>query len=268
MPVTRMRTYPDINAATAMWPGHHFENAVELLKAGVCEPLYGVVSTKHVQLCPQSTGHLTEAACEAIADRYRSTRFRLHANARVQRGHKFIDASNFDDVTIGYFKDLADRSMRLGASAYSLHAGYANNCTLQQMLDNVQRIQDIFGPDIQVAVEGLYPNRHRPQLMDTWSAYEEVMRSGTPMAIDLSHLHIVSTAENNKDYGLMRALVEHDKTIEVHISENDGKADSHAVLEKEPWWWSCLQHAGKNAIVFSESNQVRHAKRAGKDISH
>lgn len=259
-----MKTHPTIHAATAMFPGLCYSDAVERICAGVSEPVYGQASSAEIQLCPQSSGHLGEAACEALAERFAKTKFRLHANAKVQRGHKFFDASTFNDQTRGYYEDLADRSRRLGATAYSLHAGYAENCTLSQMLDNLRRIQDIFGPGIEVAVEGLYPNNHRAQLMDTWAAYEEVMRSGVAMAIDLSHLHIVARKESNRDYGLMKALVQHDRTLELHISDNNGAADSHAVIEREPWWWPVLQHAGANAVVFSESNQVRHSTRYGR----
>lgn len=248
---------PPIHGATAMFPALPVTQAVANIVAGVDEPLYGRAGAVHIQLCPQSFGHLSEAACEAMAAKYPDTRFRLHANARVLSRLHLLDASTFNDDTRPYYAALADRSRRLGATVYSLHAGYADNATLAAMLDNVRRLQDLFGPDCTVAVEGLYPRRDRAQLMASWLEYETVLRAGVPMAIDLSHVHIVARHERSTGGDLLRALVSHPQTRELHVSANDGVHDNHRPLEREPWWWSELGHAGPNAIVFSESNQAR-----------
>lgn len=253
---------PSIHASTAMFPGFSFAGAMERLAAGVSEPLFGEASLAHCQLCPQNPGHIDEAACELLVGKYPSTRFRLHANARVQRAHRLLDASTVSAATWDYYADLADRSRRLGARAYSLHAGFADNCDLSTMLDNVRRLQDLFGPDCIVAVEGLYPNAHRPQLMDTWDAYEAVMRAGVPMAIDLSHLNIVARKQRSRDEGLARDLVASASTIEIHLSANDGRSDQHSVLDASPWWWGLLKDANPAAVLFSEGNQVRDAAKA------
>ena len=190
------RPVPVIHAATAMFPAVAVQEAVRRIVAGVSEPLYGAASTKHIQLCPQSFGELSPTACEQLVESYPDTSFRCHANARVLPRHLMLDASTFSDETEHYYRALADRSHRLGASAYSLHAGYAANATLGQMLDNVARIQALFG-DCAVAIEGLYPDRQRPQLMSTWAEYEQVLRAGVPLAVDLSHLQIVAKAERS-----------------------------------------------------------------------
>jgi len=253
---------PTIHSATAMFPGYSYLEAIRLFVAGVSEPLYGEASSAAIQLCPQSSGHLDEAAVEALAASHPDTAFRLHANCRATDGFRMLDASTFSDYTRGYYEALADRSHRLGATAYSLHAGYAANCDLATMIDNVHRIQDIFGPSCQVAVEGLYPNAHRPQLMDSWAAYEAVMRAGLFQAVDCSHINIVARREGSRNFGLLRELISSPNTIEIHVSDNNGTNDAHAVLEQTPWWWPAISHAGPNAMVFSESNQVRHQARA------
>ena len=253
---------PVIHASTAMFPGFTVRAALDEIVAGVVEPLYGRASTAHVQLCPQNLGQLDERTCEALAADYPDTQMRLHANARVEARHRLLDASTFGAETHAYYAALADRSRRLKAPAYSLHAGFVDNCDLGTMIDNVRRLQDLFGPGCVVAVEGLYPNAHRPQLMDTWQAYEQVMRAGLPVAIDLSHLNIVARRQRTRDTGLVRELLSGPQTVEIHVSANDGGRDAHDVLTDAPWWWSCLQAAGPNAVVFSEGNQVREAARA------
>ena len=250
---------PVVNAATACFPGMTVKAAIEQILLGASEPMIGTLAATHIQCCPQNLGHLSESACEDLRASFPQSTLRLHANARVLPHHVRYDASTFSDDTRHYYLALADRSRRIGASAYSLHAGYQRNCSLPQMIDNVRRIQDIFG-EVQVAVEGLYPNAVNPQLMDTWDAYQAVLDSGTPLAIDLSHTKIVARAAGSTDEGLLRDLLASPTTIEVHLSENNGVADHHDILRREPFWWHLLPCISANAVVFSEGNQLRHRR--------
>jgi len=245
-----------VNATTAMFPGTSVRDALARIAAGAREPLLGDIATNHVQLCPQNVGYLSERECESLAAAYPKMHLRLHANARVLPSHRMLDASTLSDETRPYFDALADRSRRLGAKAYSLHAGHQAHSSLTKMLDAARRLQEHFG-DIVVAVEGLYPNRRHPQLMDCWADYETVWRAGVPMAIDLSHLKIVADAERSCDHGLVRDLLSAATTVEVHLSDNDGRSDQHQVLSETPWWWSCTDAIHENAVVFTEGNQLR-----------
>lgn len=250
-----------IHAATAMFPGYTCEQALTAITRGVSEPVVGAISAQFAQLCPQSLGHLSERVCEELRERFPASQLRLHANARVMERHLLIDASSYSDDTRFYFQALADRSRRLGATAYSVHAGYRENCTFGQTLDNLARIQDIFGPDCRVGVEGLYPSRHRPQLMDSWAEYEAALRAGVDLAIDLSHLNVVAHAEGTTASGLLTELLASPATIEVHTSGNDGRKDSHDLLTETPWWWSYLDDIHPDAVVFTEANQLRAERR-------
>lgn len=249
-----------VHAATACLPGLGIERAVEMIHEGLTEPLLGPLSSAAIQLCPQNLGTITELLCERLVERYPSTAFSLHANSRVLLGHVRHDAGDFGPETLAYFKALADRSRRLNAPGYSLHAGFRSRCTLERMIDNIKAIQDLFG-DIPVAVEGLYQNRVNPQLMDTWSAYEQVYRAGCNVALDLSHLNIVARSERSEDRGLLREMLSSAQTIEVHYSANDGQRDRHDLLETEPFWWSERGSINPGAVIFSEGDQMRHARR-------
>jgi len=249
----------EIHATTAMFPGTGVRDALAQICAGASEPLLGTISAAHVQLCPQNMGTLTERSCEELRAEYQNSQLRLHANARVLAKHHILDASTFNDESRPYYAALADRSRRLGARAYSLHAGRRSNCTLAQMIDNVARIQDIFG-EITVAVEGLYPNSAVPQLMDSWAEYETVQRAAVPMAVDVSHLKIVDSHESGQDRARIVDLLSSQNTIEVHLSDNDARTDRHNVLVNAPWWWAYRQSINPAAVVFTEGNQLRSKK--------
>lgn len=247
---------PTIHATSACFPGFTLRHALDRITAGVAEPIIGPLSAAHVQCCPQSFGQISEGEAEALREDYPGSQLRLHANARVIERHVLFDASTVDESTLPYFRALADRSRRLGARAISIHAGHADNADLATLFDNLRRLQEeVFG-DVRVALEGLYPHPKRPQLLSTWADYEALLRSGLPYAIDLSHLNIVCRAEGDR-LDLVRELIASPNAIELHISGNDGRRDSHAFLVDEPWWLPLLDLAGPNAIVFSESNQTR-----------
>ena len=246
-------------AASAVFPGLTALACLEKLSQGVQEPMWGVLSTEHVQLCPQTMGVLTDPHVDELMQRHPEVNFRLHANARVQPKHRLLDASTFSPETLDYYQDLARVSQRLNASAYSLHAGYAQHSSQQDMFEHVKRIQELFG-DIPVAIEGLYPNRHREQLIDSWKGYEALLESGHYMAIDLSHLQIVARHEKHWEEGLVEALLSSEKCLEIHLSENDGYKDQHVLSLNAPLWVKYLEKAHTNAVLFSEGDQTRQVR--------
>ena len=198
---------------------------------------------------------MSEENVEILKSTFSDIRLRLHANARVFPQHQLWDASSFSQETKLYFETLAKRSKQLNAPAYSLHAGFRTNATLHQMFDNVRAIQDLF-QDIPVALEGLYPNKKMPQLVDSWKEYEALLESDLYMAIDMSHLNIVAKKEGWCD-DLVKALLSSSKCLEVHVSVNDGRADQHQVAQIAPTWLPYLEVAHENAMFFSEGDQYR-----------
>lgn len=255
-----------VHATTACFPGFSTRGALAKLREGISEPLLGPLSTAFVQVCPQSMGRIDEAEADALRAEFPEMQLRTHANARVLDRHHLLDASTVRDDTLPYYRALADRCRRFGATATSIHAGYAAHRTLDQMLDDVKRLQDeVFG-DVRVAIEGLYPTPARPQLMGTWAEYERVLASGAFLAIDLSHLQIVARADGAFQPDLVRALVASPTTLEIHLSDNDSRRDEHQMLAREPWWWEFLADASPSAVLFSEGNQTRPLKSAHKTV--
>jgi hypothetical protein len=247
---------PTIHATSACFPGSSLRYALDQITKGVSEPIIGALSATHAQCCPQNFGQIGEAEAEALRQDYPGTQLRLHANARVLARHVLWDASTVSTSTLPYFHALADRSRRLGATTISIHAGNTENASLDEMFENLRRLQgEVFG-DIQLAVEGLYAHPKRPQLLGTWREYEALLRAELPFALDLSHLNIVSRNEGAR-MDLVRDLLASDHCLEIHTSGNDGRLDQHALMTEAPWWLPLLEGMGRNAIAFSESNQTR-----------
>lgn len=252
-----------VNAASACLPGRTWKQVVASLMDGVHEPAWGQLQTNHLQLCPQHPGDLTDAIADELMAAAPDTQLRLHANVYV-RHRKLYDASTLKSPEHqDYFKGLASMSKRIKAPAYSLHAGYRHQATLQEMRDNVLTLQEWFG--VPVAVEALYPIRPsgrtpKPaQLLDSWAELEWLMeKSGLYMAIDLSHLQIIAAHEGRND-ALVASLLAHPNLLEVHVSDNDQKSDEHAMCSEHTtaWWMPLLKAASlhNDCVIFSEGNQ-------------
>lgn len=255
-----------INATTAQFPGFSVKSVLEKIHSGVNEGLWGKLSNDYIQICPQSSGVITESVAEEIRDTYPNTSFRLHANSRVLNKHVFYDFSTFNQDTKHYYLALADRMMRFNSNIFSIHSGYLDNCNEDQFWDNINRLRDLFSEftnnKVDVAVEGLYPNPKREQHLNSWKQYEKLLNKDIPYAIDLSHLKIVSTYENIWLDDLVKELIENPNCVEIHVSDNDGVYDSHFKLNKNTIWFDLLNNANlnNNTIIFSEGCLVERGK--------
>jgi hypothetical protein len=246
----------DVHLSLAAFPmiGHREAMALASsmsVSATLVEPLWGELSINHVQLVPQSKGVLTEEIADDLRRSYPGTAFRLHANVRVNDSRVEYDLSNFrqemeDFRTAKRIHDV------LGATAYSAHAGYRRNASLQDVFDNARAAADLFG--CAVAVEGLYPDRGNRQLLASWKEYRAMLESRVPYALDLSHLNIVATRSGRTERMLVRELLSSENCLEVHVSANNGLGDSHQVCSEVSWWLSELPSAHFQAVIFSEGN--------------
>jgi len=243
-----------VHVSLASWPGLRHEQAAQHLSEEISEPLFGVLSTAHVQLVPQNFGMLTEPLAEQLMAAFVQVRFRLHANVRVLPEHRIADLSGYQ-VHADWFERAARISRRLAAPAYTAHAGLRSESTLPAMLDNARRCADLFG--CPVGVEGLYPAPSDPWLVSSWAEYRQLFESGVPYALDLSHLNILAVCSGVRDDALVREMLACQRCIEVHVSANDGRGDWHQVCEQVPWWHPLLASIHPQAVVFSEGNHRR-----------
>ncbi len=257
-----------IHAATACLPGLSHANAVRSICAGLHEDgLPGPLSPAKIQLCPQHPSRITDEGVDNLKSEHPQIEFRLHASVRLA-GHveqtlpkRLIwDASNTHHKNL-WFEEAARISRRLGAPAYTLHAGSRSNASLQQMADNVRMLADSF--DCRVGVEGLYPVTGDLWHISSWEDYAWLLDSDLDYALDLSHLNILVHRSKTRNDVLVSELIENPHCIEIHVSTNDGRSDEHRpVPANSPWWMPILERTPTTADVFSEGNQYRLRKEA------
>jgi hypothetical protein len=241
----------NVNVSLACWPALAHRMAARHLAAPPQEPLFGRLSTEHVQIVPQCRGVVDEALIDGLRAAWPATRFRLHANVRVLPEHRFANLSGFD-VHADWFRQAARISRRCDASVYTAHAGARAEANMAGMLDNARRCADLFG--CAVGVEGHYPTALGQWLLTTWDEYRMLFDSGLPYVLDLSHLNILAYWSGRREEALIAEMLACERCLEVHVSDNDGQGDWHRVCEEPPWWLPLLEKAHAAAVVFSEGN--------------
>lgn len=218
------------------------------------------IGLDEVQICPQNLGELDETVIERLRRLSPRTRYRLHANVRLPGlGLQIIDAGSDPSSlkTRAYFDALAYAHRQLGAPAYTLHAGRADQSTFEEMERHVLNLeQDLGSP---VGVEGLYPTAKVTYRLSSWEEYARLLGSPMHYAIDLSHLHILATQSGRLERRLVGELLSTPRCIEIHLSANNGRDDSHLPLSRCPrmWWVDLLPQAHPGAVAFYEGNELR-----------
>lgn len=256
-----------INAVSACWSSYTYQEAIRLIYEGTVEPLFGELAHNHVQLCPQHANFLSENVVEDLMINYPDIQFRLHSDVRLKNKQGYsIDLINFDKDSLWYFEILAQFSKQMNAPLYSLHAGERGEASLEELFDKAHAIAEVF--DCPVAVEGHYPFKNDKYLLSSWKEYEQLYKSKLPFALDLSHLNIVAFKEG-WDYDLTQEMLSSSQCKEIHLSFNDGIMDSHYLSQEKHdkiWkiWKPMVEKANKEAIIFSEGNQVLHLRKQAK----
>lgn len=254
-----------IHIASAIYPGMTHLAACQAVLDNAPSETIGTLNPAHFQLCPQHPSPISEEALDAMQALLPDSRFRPHANVRVWEHLTHYDASSAHTGNgADYFKRLAELSAYMHAPALSIHAGYTRYADLERMADNLRWLnEDVF--TMPVAVESLYPNKYREQLLQNWAQHAWLLDSDLPFALDLSHLKIIASAEGGYDWDLMRALLQSPLCLEVHVSDNNGSRDAHEKLRagRDPEWLPLLPlaYANPNTVVFSESCQRKAARR-------
>ena len=245
-----------INVSLASFPGSsHWAaatTATELIKAGyLAEAALGALVMEHGQLVPQNRTCLTEDLAMELKDSFATTRWRLHANVRVMPQLQMVDLSGYEQHR-QWFSQAARISRVLNAPVYSAHSGKRSEASMGQMLDNARRAADLFG--CPVAVEGQYPTNGDAWLVSSWAEYRCLFESGVPFAVELSHLNILAKKSGRIEWGLTEEMLACERCLEVHLSSNNGNADTHSVCDEAQWWSALLGKVHENAVFFSEGN--------------
>lgn len=253
-----------INAVSACWSSHSYEDAVSYIYEGTVEPLFGTLSSEHVQLCPQHSNVLSEKVISSLMTQYPDIQFRLHSDVRLKNKIGItMDLIDLNDQSKWYYETLAHFSQLLNAPLYSLHAGKREDFSISELFDKGWQLQEIF--NCPIAIEGHYPFQNKKYLIDSWKEYEQLYRSNLPYALDLSHLNIVAFREG-WDYDLTKEMLASPRCKEIHISFNEGKLDNHLIAQEHNlvlWniWKNMIEESKSSATIFSEGNQVLHKRK-------
>lgn len=255
-----------VNLSLACFPGMRplealHEAARGLAQGWLSEPALGALQMEHVQLVPQGAGVLDEETLVGIRQAFPSVQPRLHANVRLSPGQPIIDLARFD-CHRSWFAQAARLTRKIGAAAYSAHAGLRRDASLEEVIGYTKEACDLFG--VPVALEGHYPDPSGQWLVNSWSEYQRVLEAGIPFVVDLSHLHIVATQTRALELGLTAELLASPSCIEVHVSSNDGTGDQHQVCAHPAWWHQLLAGVNPAAVLFSEGNHRLLRERANR----
>ncbi|MDX2011012.1 MAG: hypothetical protein SFW67_12505 [Myxococcaceae bacterium] len=77
-------------------------------------------------------------------------------------------------------------------------------------------------------LETMYPG----YCLGSGDALEQALTRSVPLAVDVSHLFIQRTAGVLTD-GTLRRVLDSPHVVEVHVSQNDGRHDSHRPLRRD-----------------------------------
>lgn len=261
---TRTTVPGSIQCTTAMFPGIPFSAAVERIAAKIAER--PELAMDWIQLCPQSYGVVDEGLITDLKRHYPRTKFQLHSNVRLKCGKTPVHGSSHGEWVNEYLETFERLTLLSGCGIYSLHSGYADEMTLNDMFENVREWNRQY--NIIIAVEGLYPERRRQALISTWTEYEQLLHADIPYAIDLSHLHIVATTERKRPLQLVRDLLRSQHCREIHLSANNGRVDAHQPWSESnsEWWWEVLDSRHDQCVVFCEENLQTRRNHLGRHI--
>jgi len=242
----------ELQPTTAMFPGLMVHQAMEAISELRKE--YRQLAIDCVQICPQSYGLFTEDTAYSLQQKYPDVQFQLHSNVRIAQGKKPVHANNKGNWVHQYLREYDRLSTILHAPVYSLHAGSRSESSLEEMFDTLREWNERYRTTI--AVEGMYPDRRQRYLLSSWAEYEGLLDANVPFAIDVSHLNIVAHVEKRYDLELTAHLLANRNCMEIHVSSNHGRADSHQAIRDiaSEWWYPALSHKNQKTWVFAEEN--------------
>lgn len=114
-------------------------------------------------------------------------------------------------------------------------AAGAPGATLDGVLDEAKRAG--------WALETMYPG----QLLGTGGELRRAMAAGAGLAVDVSHLWIQRCSGVLDDVDL-RAVLDYDGIVEVHLSDNDGRSDRHTLLSKDTFLLDWARGKGAHGV--------------------
>lgn len=234
-------------------------------------------STCGVTSLEAAVGAFVEAGCRhvelAIGPRWTSaTRHALRSHARdgvCFSGHHAFSLGGRDkplDLCDRWHPDdceaRLDQLAELGASGYSVHAGsHVRGDGEAAFARFVERFSTLSAMatsrGIEVGIETMYPLRHgdRRYLADDLGSTRALACAlpGVRWVLDLAHVGLWGRAARVEALAALGAL----PLLEVHVSDNDGRSDTHTPIRDDTWWVGRAELPGAEVPWVIESRMGR-----------
>lgn len=194
----------------------------------------------HVEL---AIGPSQKADCSSAVQQFSQLgmQFRAHHAFVWEHQRPFNLAAAFD---MEYFERLCDWLAEHQISAYSVHAGsYPRLGDKERAYDNLLQHLDLLQHlcaqrHIELAVETmdrLPLNCPMQNLLDGLEAVGQCLRDlpALKLVVDLAHLNLWPDLAATQKLSLLQ---QPERLLEIHLSDNDGRRDSHAAITAQTWW--------------------------------
>jgi sugar phosphate isomerase/epimerase len=151
----------------------------------------------------------------------------------------------------------------LGAEAYSVHPGsfalgWERERAYATFLDNARWLAARCAErGIAFGVELMFPMPSASRMSNLLDSSAEVDRLGDEapeigLVVDVAHLRL--WAETEREAHFERYL---ERALEVHVSDNDGRRDTHTPVHEQTWWWGKLSRVPAGVPLVLESRLTR-----------
>ena len=155
----------------------------------------------------------------------------------------------------GYFRDAKIDNDKFKFDGNKISINESMEFYINKFQNYYKKLQSI-NNNIFFGLENLFPNfdKTNDSFMCTFDEIEKILnipyvnKSNIGIILDLGHLNISSNLLEFDKYYFLDKLVDlySDKIYEVHISENEGRFDSHDELKSDSWQLEVL-HMFKNS---------------------
>lgn len=185
------------------------------------------------------------------------TKLLWHHNIPIDNRYNFINlCERFDEKLFAKIFSWCNRS---GAKHFSVHGGLYNpdivnhSHALEKFADNYNKaamMGKTFG--VRMGIETAYPIPSGNQyVLDSESDIKTFveMFPETGLVLDFAHVKIQKNYEKAEE-SLVDFMLAHPNLMEVHISENDGRSDSHTPIMRSSKFWHKIKSRSELPIVI------------------
>jgi hypothetical protein len=155
------------------------------------------------------------------------TPFTLHDSC-LYEGDSRLFINPLEDTNYDRYKDFIEKHQ---VSYMGIHPPLKKDCTQRELREGLQYMSKYLG--IPVALE-IMPSP------EYWMS-EDNMVPGVPILLDISHINLWTEGNLSRAENVSLSLLERYQVLEIHLSHNRGRADSHDMIPRSIWFNQYLE---------------------------